>query len=68
MSKTKITKNSLLGDVMKIEGSHEVLSKHNVPCLGCAMVHMEMGFLKIGDICKNYGIDSEKLLKELNKL
>jgi len=29
---------------------------------------MELGFLKLGDICKTYGIDANKLIKELNKL
>lgn len=68
MSKTKITKNTLLSDVLEIKGSDKVLSKYKVPCLGCHMLHMEMGFLKVGDICKTYGIDLDKLLKELNKL
>lgn len=51
---------------MKIEGGEKVLAKHNVPCLGCAMASMEMGELKLGDICRAYGIKLEKLLKDLN--
>ena len=67
MSK-KITKDTVLGKVLEINGADKVLSENKVPCLGCPMAQMEMGFLKIGDICKNYGLDEKKLLEELNKL
>jgi len=32
------------------------------------MAQMEMSSLKLGDICSMYGLDLNKLLKELNAL
>tara|TARA_Y100000034_G_C6530323_1_gene228483 strand:- start:153 stop:353 length:201 start_codon:yes stop_codon:yes gene_type:complete len=64
----KITKDSTLENVLKIEGAEEVLSKFNFPCLTCPMAQMEMNTLKIGNICNMYGIDLEKVLESLNKL
>ncbi|MEK9135059.1 MAG: hypothetical protein AAB451_02065 [Patescibacteria group bacterium] len=63
----KITRETILAEVLKTEGAEKILVKHNVPCLGCAMASMEMDKLKIGEVCQVYGIDSEKLLKDLNK-
>ena len=68
MSKQKITKDTVLEKVLELKGAENVLSKHSVPCLHCPMAQMELNTLKLGQICKNYGIDLEKLLKELNKL
>jgi len=64
----KITSNTKLADIMKMKGGEEVLSKYNVPCLSCPMAQAEMDFLKIGDVCKTYGIDEKKVLAALNKL
>lgn len=64
----KITKETTLSEVLKISGSEEVLSKHRVPCLGCAFAEFEMDKLKIGDVCKIYQISLENLLKDLNEL
>ena len=64
----KITKTTTLEKVLKIKGAEKVLSKYNFPCLTCPMAQMEMNSLKLGDICNMYGIDLEKVLKELNKL
>lgn len=63
----KITKDTTLSEILRNEGSQEILAKHNVPCLGCAFMNLEMDKLTLGDICKAYGIDLEKLLKDLNK-
>ncbi len=46
--------------------AEEVLAKHGVPCVTCPMAKMEMDKLKIGEVCKMYGVDLEKLLKDLN--
>lgn len=62
----KITTNTTLAEILKIEGAEKILAKYNVPCLGCAMASVEMEKLKVRDICQTYGIDCEKLLKELN--
>jgi len=66
--KNQINKNTTLEKVLKYPGSKDVLKKYNVPCLSCPFAEMEMGELKIGDICKNYGIDLKELIKDLNKL
>jgi hypothetical protein len=63
----KIDKDSFLSDILQKEGAQEILSRHRVPCLTCPMAQMEMKTLKIGDICKMYGLDEKKLLLELNK-
>ena len=34
----------------------------------CAMAHMELGMLKLGDVCNMYGLDLNKILKDLAKL
>ena len=54
-------------EILKIKDGEKILAKHNVPCLGCAMAQYEIKELKIGEVCKVYGIDPVKLLKELNK-
>ncbi|MDD5145790.1 MAG: DUF1858 domain-containing protein [Candidatus Pacebacteria bacterium] len=63
----KITKDTTLSDILEVPGAEKILAKYNLPCLSCPYAKMEMGNLKIGEICKNYGIDLEKLLIELNK-
>ena len=64
----KFTKNTTLEVALKIKEAEKVLSKHNFPCLTCPMAQMEMNELKLGDICNMYGIDLDKVLKDLNKL
>ena len=64
----KITKNTTLAKVLEINGAEKILSKFQMPCLGCAMAQIEMDTLKLGDICNMYGIDLDKLLKELNMI
>jgi hypothetical protein len=63
----KITKNTSLAEVLKHSGAEKILAKYNVPCVTCPFAKMEMDKLKIGQICKIYGIDIDKLLRELNK-
>ena len=63
----KITKDTTLTEVLAIPQAEKILAEYKVPCLTCPMAKMEMHVLKIGDICKMYGIDVEKLLKALNK-
>jgi hypothetical protein len=64
----KITNKTKLGKIIEIEGAHDVLSKHSVPCVSCPMAQFEMNELTIGQICDNYGINEKELLDELNKL
>jgi len=63
----RINQDALLKEILKIEGANDILFKHNIPCLFCPMAAFEMENLKIGDVCRIYGIDLKKLLKELNK-
>ena len=64
----KIIENTTLSEVLKISGAEKVLAKYDVPCLTCPFAKMEMERLRMGDICKMYGIDSDKLFEDLNKL
>ena len=66
-TKAKITKDTTLGEILKRQGAGEILEKHNTPCLHCPMAAYEMGTLKVGEMAKAYGIEIEKLLKELNE-
>ena len=63
----KITNKTTLEKILDQKGAEEVLGKNGVPCVSCPMAKMEMDQLKIGDICKMYGLNLEKILKELNK-
>jgi hybrid cluster-associated redox disulfide protein len=63
----KVTKNTTLENILKIKGAEKVLMKHNLPCLSCPMAAMEISGLKLGEVCEAYGLDLEKILKELNK-
>jgi len=64
----KITENTTLKEVLEIKGAEEILKKHKLPCLFCPMVSFEIESLKIGDLCKIYGINLKKLLEDLNSL
>jgi len=65
--KDKITKDTSLAEILKLPGAEEILAKYNLPCLSCPLAKFEIGDLKIGQVCKTYGIDIESLLKELNE-
>lgn len=55
-----------MAKILKIKGAEGVLAKYNLPCLTCPGMAFELETLKIGPVCQAYGIDCEKLLKELN--
>lgn len=63
----KITKDTSLAEILEFPEAEKILLKHNIPCLTCPFAGLEMKHLKIGQICKMYGIDFKSLLKELNK-
>ena len=63
----KITKKTTLAEIMDNPAAIEVLREYNLPCLGCPMAKFEVKYLKIGEVCENYGIDPGKLIEELNK-
>jgi hypothetical protein len=63
----KITKNTALAKIIKQKGADKILAKNGVPCLSCPMAEFEMDDLQLGEICKAYGLNLTKILKELNK-
>ena len=62
----KITENTTLAEVLGKPELVKILSKYNLPCLNCPFAKMEMENLRIGEICKMYDINVERLLRELN--
>ncbi len=67
MKKKKITSKISLSQILKYPGAEEILAKYKLPCLWCPLAKFEMENLALGEICKMYNINLEKLLKELNK-
>jgi hybrid cluster-associated redox disulfide protein len=63
----KITKDTTLEKIIEIPDKEEVLKKHGVPCVTCPFAKMEMDKLQIGQVCAMYGLNLDKLLKDLNK-
>jgi hypothetical protein len=63
----KVKKNTTLKKIIEKKGGVEVLEKNGVPCLSCPMAQFEINELKIGEVCKMYGLNLSKILKELNK-
>jgi hypothetical protein len=64
----KITSKTTLKNILSKKGANEVLMENGVPCLSCPMASFEIDKLKIGDVCKMYELNLEKILKELNML
>lgn len=62
-----ITKDSTVKKVLSCPKGAEILAKHNFPCLHCPMAAMEIETLTIGQVCEMYGLDTEKLLKDLHE-
>ncbi|MDD5146142.1 MAG: hypothetical protein PHN39_00100 [Candidatus Pacebacteria bacterium] len=64
----KITETTTLEKIIGLPGAEVILAKYRVPCLTCPMAQFELSSLKIGDVCKMYGLNEKKLLEELNGL
>ena len=64
----EVNESTTLADILKIEGAETMLSKYQLPCLHCPMAKIEMNDLKIGEICRMYGIDTKSLLEDLNRI
>lgn len=60
------TEKTTLKEVLEFADGRDVLSKYNVPCLGCPMAQMEMEDLTLKDICAAYRIDLKNMLIDLN--
>lgn len=63
----KINDHTILSEITSDHKMSEILAKHNLPCLSCPFAKYEMEQLRIGDVCRQYGIDAGKLIEELNK-
>jgi hypothetical protein len=70
----KITENTTLAEILDSNPPTtqpelvKILVKYNLPCVNCPLAKYEMENLKIGEICKMYNINVQKLLGELSKL
>ena len=62
----KITQKTFLSKILEQKGAEEILAKYGVPCVSCPFAKFEMDKLEIGQICKMYGLNSQKLLEDLN--
>ncbi|MEK7664653.1 MAG: disulfide oxidoreductase [Patescibacteria group bacterium] len=63
----KTTSETTLKKILEKPEAEKILLNHGVPCMSCPMASFEMEKLEIGKVCKMYGIDSKKILKDLNK-
>ncbi|NIP30997.1 MAG: DUF1858 domain-containing protein [Candidatus Dadabacteria bacterium] len=64
----KITKDNTLKEILEISGAEEILKKNGVPCMTCPMAEFELNSLNLGQVCKMYQLDLEKIIKDLNNL
>jgi hypothetical protein len=64
----KVTSKTTLEKIIEKKGAAEILVENGVPCLSCPMSKFEIDKLKIGDVCKMYGLNLKKILAEINKL
>ena len=64
----EIKADTTLAEILKYPEVEKILAKYNLPCLDYPFAKMEMENLKIGEICRMYGINIENLLKELNEV
>jgi len=66
--KDEINRDTTLEEVMKIPGAQMILFENRVPCLSCPMGAYEMPMLKLGMVCDMYGLEYDKIVKELKRL
>lgn len=64
---SKLTKDSKLKEILELKKGEEILTKHGVPCVSCAMAKFEMEKLKLGEISEIYGLNLDAILEDLNK-
>jgi hypothetical protein len=65
--KKTITAKTTLAKIIEKKDAAGILAKNGVPCLSCPMAQFEIDELEIGKVCKMYGLNIKKILKELNK-
>ena len=64
----KFTEKITLKKILDKKGAEKILMENGVPCLSCPIASLEIDKLKIGEVCKMYKLNLEKILKELNQL
>jgi len=64
----KITSKTTLEKILEINRADKILAKYNVPCLSCPMAKFELSSLEIGKVGKMYGLETKKIIQDLNKL
>jgi hypothetical protein len=62
-----ITAKTTLAKIVETKNGAKILMENRVPCLSCPMAQFEIDKLELGEVCKMYGLDLGKILKELNK-
>ncbi len=65
--KQKITKDTLLVELLSDSKKIELLVKAGIPCVTCPIVGIEQNYLTVGAIAEFYGLDINKVLKVLNE-
>lgn len=61
-----ITAKTKLSKIVETKKGVNILMENKVPCLSCPMAQFEIDKLEVGQVCKMYGLDLNKILKELN--
>lgn len=65
---SKITRNTTLEKILEKKEAGEILMENGVPCMSCPMASFEIDKLKVGEVCKMYGLNLAKIIEELNKI
>ena len=63
----EVTEETPLGELLQNPKALGILAKHGLPCLFCPAISFEVGFLKLGQVAKVYGLDAKAIVKELNE-
>jgi len=63
----KVTLKTTLKKILELKNGEEILHEFGVPCMSCPMAKFELDTLQIGQVCKMYNLDLEKILEKLNK-
>lgn len=64
----KVTKDTLLIELLEKKEARKILEKYNLPCLSCPFAAFELQNLTLGEVAKFYQLKLKKILKELNKV
>jgi hypothetical protein len=68
MEKREVSEETPLAEVLKIPGAIQVLIRNNFPCVTCPLALFEAGTMTVGEVARMYGLDVEKIVRELREL